>query len=74
MFGGLLRIIENNPDVDFILAHFGGGIFVYALMPEISKALARTYFDTAASPYIYSATIFDAVRGIIGPEQDHFRQ
>ncbi len=68
-YRGLLRIIENNPDVDFILAHFGGGTFVYALMPEIAKMLARTYFDTAACPYIYSATIFDAVRRIMGPDK-----
>jgi uncharacterized protein len=68
-YRGLLRIIENNPEVDFILAHFGGGIFVYALMPEIGKMLARTYLDTAASPYLYSATIFDVVRRIMGPEK-----
>jgi predicted TIM-barrel fold metal-dependent hydrolase len=68
-FRGLLRIIKASPDVDFILAHFGGGVFVYALMPEVRSILARTYFDTAASPYLYDCKIFDVVTRIMGPDR-----
>jgi uncharacterized protein len=68
-FRGLLRIIKANPNVDFILAHFGGGMFVYALMPEIAKIMARTYVDTAASPYLYEARVFDVVSRIMGPDK-----
>jgi len=68
-FRGLLRIIKASPDVDFILAHFGGGVFVYALMPEVRSILARTYFDTAASPFLYDCKVFDVVSRIVGPDK-----
>jgi predicted TIM-barrel fold metal-dependent hydrolase len=68
-FRGLLRIIKAHPDVDFILAHFGGGVFVYALMPEIAKIMARTYVDTAASPYLYDPKVFQVVADIMGPDK-----
>jgi predicted TIM-barrel fold metal-dependent hydrolase len=68
-FRGLLRIIKANPDVDFILAHFGGGVFIYNLMPELEKVFARTYVDTAASPYLYSPKIFQAACQIMGPDK-----
>jgi predicted TIM-barrel fold metal-dependent hydrolase len=68
-FRGLLRIIKANPDVDFILAHFGGGIFVYALMPEVGPIMARTYLDTAASPFLYDCRVFDVASRIMGPDK-----
>ncbi|MFH1116269.1 MAG: amidohydrolase family protein [Pseudomonadota bacterium] len=68
-FRGLLRIIKAHPEVDFILAHFGGGIFVYALMPEVAKILGRTYMDTAASPYLYDPKVFRVVADIMGPDK-----
>lgn len=71
-FRGLLRIIEAHPDVDFILAHWGGGIFIYALMPEVRKILARTYLDTAASPFLYSPDIFGIACRVMGPEKIFF--
>lgn len=66
-FRGLLHIIESNPKVDFILAHWAGGLFFYALMPEVRAILERTYVDTAASPYLYSSEIFQVARIILGP-------
>jgi uncharacterized protein len=68
-FRGLVRIIRANPEVTFILAHFGGGIFVYGLMPEISRIFARTYLDTAASPYLYDAKVFEIACRIMGPDK-----
>lgn len=68
-FRGLLKIIHMHPEVDFILAHFGGGVFVYALMPEIREILARTYFDTAACPFLYDPRIFDVACRILGPDK-----
>jgi predicted TIM-barrel fold metal-dependent hydrolase len=58
-FNELLATIGKFPDVDFILAHLGGGIFFYSLMPEIAAILKNTYVDTAATPYIYDSRIFD---------------
>lgn len=68
-FRGLLRIISAHPDVDFILAHFGGGVFVWALMPEVATVLSRTYLDTAASPYLFDAKIFDVACRIMGTDK-----
>ncbi len=65
-FRGLVRLIKAHPDLDFILAHFGGGVFVYALMPEISKVLARTYLDTAAAPYLYKSKVLEIACDIMG--------
>jgi len=68
-FRGLLRIIGAHPEVDFILAHFGGGLFFYALMPEVARILERTYLDTAASPYLYDSRVFEVALTIVGPEK-----
>lgn len=68
-FQGLLQLISNHADVDFILAHFGGGLFVYGLMPEVGKVLVRTYLDTAASPFLYDSRVFDIACRIMGPEK-----
>jgi uncharacterized protein len=68
-FSGLLNMIEAHQRLDFILAHFGGGIFVYALMPEVAAFLSRTYLDTAASPFLYDARIFEIAWRIMGPNK-----
>lgn len=66
-FAALLDMIEAHPGVDFILAHFGGGVFVYGLMPEIRNVLSRTYLDTAAAPFLYDPRIYDIACRIMGP-------
>ncbi len=68
-FSGLLRTIKAHDQVDFVLAHFGGGVFIYNLMPEIEKILTRTYVDTAASPYLYNDRVFEAAHLILGPDK-----
>ncbi len=68
-FAELLKMIESNPDVDFILAHFGGGVFIYALMPELRRVFAGTYLDTAASPFLYDPKIFDVACKIMGRDK-----
>ncbi len=68
-FQGLLRLITACPDLNFILAHFGGGLFFYGLMPEVAKILSNTYFDTAGAPFLYDSRIFDVACRIVGPEK-----
>ena len=68
-FCGLLDVIAAHQEVDFILAHFGGGVFVYALMPEVGAFLSRTYLDTAACPYLYDSRIFEIACRIMGPDK-----
>ncbi|MGQ9501226.1 MAG: amidohydrolase family protein [Anaerolineae bacterium] len=48
------------PELKLILAHWGGGLFFYELMPGVRKALRNVWYDTAASPLLYpTADIFE---------------
>lgn len=53
---------ERNPQLKIIMAHWGGGLWVYELMPELKQALANVYYDTAATPFLYRADIYQAAR------------
>jgi predicted TIM-barrel fold metal-dependent hydrolase len=68
-FRGLMRIIRAYPHIDFVLAHMGGGLFVYGLMPEVRKIMHRTYFDTAASPFLYDPKVLAVASDILGSEK-----
>jgi predicted TIM-barrel fold metal-dependent hydrolase len=65
----LWRFITQYPDITLVCAHWGGGLPFYALMPEVAEALGNVYFDTAASPFLYDARVFDVVAGLVGPEK-----
>ncbi len=42
-----------------VLAHWGGGIFLYLLLKkEVKETLANVYYDTAASPFVYHSDVF----------------
>jgi len=62
------RLVEEAHDLDLILAHWGGGFFFYELMPEVQRACARVYYDTAASPFLYRPEIF-RVAALLAPER-----
>ena len=49
-----------------MLAHWGGGLPFYELMPEVAKGMANVYYDTAASPYLYSKRIYAIASEIVG--------
>lgn len=65
----LYRFITHFPGSRIILAHWGGGLPFYALMPEVRKALANVWFDTAASPFLYEPAVFDRVADLVGPKR-----
>lgn len=65
----LLAFAKNFPGAAIIMAHWGGGLPFYALMPEVREALADVYFDTAATPFLYDARVFAAVAGLVGAER-----
>jgi predicted TIM-barrel fold metal-dependent hydrolase len=65
----LYRFISNFPDLKIVCAHWGGGLSFYMLMPEVKKALGNTYFDTAASPYLYRNDIFATVVQVVGEDK-----
>ena len=65
----LYPFIASYPDLTIILAHWGGGLPFYALMPEVSGAMQNVFFDTAASPLLYSPQIYEQVIQLVGAEQ-----
>jgi predicted TIM-barrel fold metal-dependent hydrolase len=65
----LVRLIEAFPQLSLVLAHWGGGLPFYELMPEIAAMTGNVVYDTAASPYLYRAGVFRTVVDIVGPER-----
>lgn len=65
----LYPLLEEFSDLRMIFPHWGGGLFFYELMPEVKKAFTNFYFDTSASPYIYSPDIYSRAIDIIGPDR-----
>ena len=61
--------IAAHPELTIVGAHWGGGLPFYALMPEVKKALANVYFDSAASPFLYSPQIYEQVAAIVGDDK-----
>ncbi|MYB83435.1 MAG: amidohydrolase family protein [Chloroflexi bacterium] len=64
----LLGAAQRFPDVRWVFAHWGGGLPFYALMPEVRAALANTWFDSAVSPFLYDAEVFDVAIRAVGAE------
>jgi predicted TIM-barrel fold metal-dependent hydrolase len=48
----------HYPENRIILAHWGGGLPFYELMPEVRSALSNVFYDTAASFFLYEESIF----------------
>jgi predicted TIM-barrel fold metal-dependent hydrolase len=68
--GAVYRVIQKFPAVDFILAHWGGGLPFYGLLKkEAPEVFRRVYFDTAASPYLYRPEIYRLAAEMVGPEK-----
>lgn len=67
--GMLYKFICDFPELRVVCAHWGGGLPFYALMPEVGRALANTYFDTAATPFLYKPEIFKFVAEIAGADK-----
>jgi uncharacterized protein len=65
----LYPLVAAFPEATIILAHWGGGLPFYALMPEVRKNLRNVYFDTAASPFLYTPEIYRTVADLVGEER-----
>lgn len=64
--GILYEFIRKHQRTNIILAHFGGGLPFYELMPEVKSILTNTYYDTAAAPFLYHPDIYIALKNICG--------
>ncbi|MBS3970781.1 MAG: amidohydrolase family protein [Clostridia bacterium] len=61
-----VNLVMAKPLLKVILAHWGGGLPFYELMPEISKAFTNVYYDTAASPLICSPQVYMSTINLVG--------
>jgi hypothetical protein len=65
----LYPFIINFPDLTIVCAHWGGGLPFYSLMPEVKKAMANVYFDTAASPLLYTPEVYNQAIRLVGADK-----
>jgi predicted TIM-barrel fold metal-dependent hydrolase len=65
----LYPFITSFPDLIIVCAHWGGGLPFYALMPEVKKVMANVYFDTAASPLLYTPEVYNQVIPLVGADK-----
>jgi uncharacterized protein len=65
----LYSFVTAFPELRIVCAHWGGGLPFYALMPEVARALANVFFDTAATVFLYKAEIFEQVSRILGSDR-----
>jgi uncharacterized protein len=63
----IYNFLNSFPANKIILAHWGGGLFFYYLMKKaVKEVLKNTWFDTAASPYLYDKDIYSVSTRIMG--------
>jgi predicted TIM-barrel fold metal-dependent hydrolase len=62
-----LDYLETFPDLKVILAHWGGGLPFYSLNHRVKSAMRNVWVDTAASPLLYHARIWDCVPMFFDP-------
>ncbi len=66
----LYNLLKTFPPVNWILAHWGGGLPFYGLLKkEVPDTFHRVYFDTAASPYLYRPAIYRLGAEMVGPDK-----
>ena len=47
------RLAQRYPELKLILSHWGGGLFLYEIMPEVKRDLRNVWYDMAASPLLF---------------------
>jgi predicted TIM-barrel fold metal-dependent hydrolase len=65
----LLVFLEAFPALRVVLAHWGGGLPFYELMPEVAAAATNAVYDSAASTYLYRFQVFRTVLDVVGPNR-----
>ena len=65
----LVEWLRGAQAVDVVLAHWGGGLPFYELMPEVHALTRRVHYDSAASTYLYQWNVFPRVIDLVGRER-----
>jgi len=67
--GIVYRFIAASKELKVMLAHLGGGLPFYELMPEVREALSNAWYDTAAGPFLYRSEAYKAVAAMSGAQR-----
>lgn len=65
----IITAIETVPIVKWVLAHWGGGLPFYELMPEVKLACTNVSYDSAATSFLYDPAVFRRVIDLVGVEK-----
>lgn len=65
----LVEWLAGAQDIDVVLAHWGGGLPFYELMPEVHALTRRVHYDSAASTYLFRWDVFPRVIDLVGPDR-----
>jgi uncharacterized protein len=57
------------PGQPIVLAHWGGGLPFYELMPEVRAVTHQVVYDSAATSYLYNSAVFPTVVSIVGADR-----
>jgi predicted TIM-barrel fold metal-dependent hydrolase len=63
------QLAARFPALKLVFAHWGGGLPFYELMPEVRDALRNTFYDSAATTYLYDFKIFQTVADLCGADR-----
>jgi predicted TIM-barrel fold metal-dependent hydrolase len=50
------RLACRYPELKLVLAHWGGGLIFFEIVPEVRRNLKNVYYDMAGSPLLYPTT------------------
>jgi predicted TIM-barrel fold metal-dependent hydrolase len=65
----LMAFAQRHAELTLICAHLGGGLPLYAHIPEVRAACERLHFDTAAQPFVYEPSVYRALIDTVGAER-----
>ena len=65
----LVRFLDRAGGLRVVAAHLGGGLPLYAHMPEIQRLCTRVWFDTAALPHLYRPSVLRDMATLVGAER-----
>ncbi len=63
------QLASRHPTLKIVFAHWGGGLPFYELMPEVRDSLRNTFYDSAATTYLYDFKIFPTAADLCGADR-----
>ncbi len=62
-------LAQQFPDLNILLAHWGGGLPFYELNAVCRSDFKNFFYDTAASPLLYDKKVFRVVSDMVGADK-----